>query len=245
VYTQVEYHRTKRELLTELSESILNQLKVKKPNDEFNIVLTGGSLSTEITDELVRNLNKNSIKNSLNYPSLHFWLTDERFVERNSKLRNDVPIEQSLANLSKNYSSIFHPIISKEYLDIHEIRELYERELEKHLGHNLFDVVIVSLSKDGHIASIFDKSLISEGETKRVQVTTSPSHESPLRLSLSNFGLAQTSALMILSYIENPRDSKLKFFNDPTSTVNTLIRKTISANSETPVVIFTNENLDL
>jgi len=215
---------------------------LSQPNKkDYNIVLTGGTSGSELADCLVRYLNKRRNINILKTSELHFWLSDERFVERNSNKRNANIVLNSLINLSKEYVFFFHEMKSTENYNIADAKNLYEKELEVILTSDIFDLVILSLSSDGHLASIFSTSRLSDLSSARVEVTQDPLVESPLRLSLSLSQLARTKMLIILAYLEKPHLRKRRFLNDPSSVVSRLIELVMMNNSQSTILIYTNE----
>ena len=203
------YHPNKRQLVNQIAKSGVNVLLSQPNKKNYNIVLTGGTSGSDLANYLVRNLNKRRNRYFLKKSELHFWLSDERFVERDSIKKN-----------AKN---------------------LYEKELELNLKSDIFDLVILSLSSDGHLASIFSNSKLSDLSSARVEVTQEPLVESPLRLSLSLSQLAQTKMLIILAYLEKPHLRKRKFLTDPSSVVSRLMGLVMINNSQSTILVYTNE----
>jgi 6-phosphogluconolactonase/glucosamine-6-phosphate isomerase/deaminase len=235
------YHPNKRQLVNQIAKSGVKVLLSQPNKKDYNIVLTGGTSGSELADCLVRYLNKRRNINILKTSELHFWLSDERFVERNSSKRNANIVLNSLINLSKEYVIFFHEMESTENYNIADAKNLYEKELEVILTSDIFDLVILSLSSDGHLASIFSTSRLSDLSSARVEVTQDPLVESPLRLSLSLSQLARTKMLIILAYLEKPHLRKRRFLNDPSSVVSRLIELVMMNNSQSTILIYTNE----
>lgn len=235
------YHQNKRQLVTQIAKSGVNALLSQSNKKVYNIVLTGGTSGSELADCLVKYLNKRRNIYFFRQSELHFWLSDEKFVDEKSHKRNESIVLNSLKLLSKKYQFFFHAMISTENCSITKAKNIYEKELETILSNDIFDLVILSLSSDGHLASIFNTSNTSNFSNVRVEITQNPLVESPLRLSLSLSQLAQTKMLIILAYLENPYLRKCRFLNDPSSVVNNLIQLTTTQNSKSAVLIFTNE----
>lgn len=235
------YHPNKRQLVNQIAKSGVNVLLSQPNKKNYNIVLTGGTSGSDLANYLVRNLNKRRNRYFLKKSELHFWLSDERFVERNSIKRNANIVLNSLRNLSKEYVVFFHEMESTENYSIENAKNLYEKELELNLKSDIFDLVILSLSSDGHLASIFSNSKLSDLSSARVEVTQEPLVESPLRLSLSLSQLAQTKMLIILAYLEKPHLRKRKFLTDPSSVVSRLMGLVMINNSQSTILVYTNE----
>ncbi len=227
--------------MNQIAKRGVNVLLSQSNKKVYNIVLTGGTSGSDLADCLVRYLNKRRNLYFLKKSELHIWLSDERFVERNSNKRNANIVLNSLKNLSKEYVVFFHEIKSTENYSIADARNLYEKELEMILASDIFDLVVLSLSSDGHLASIFNTSKLSDLSSARVEVTQDPLVESLLRLSLSLSQLAQTKMLIILAYVEKPHLRKRRFLNDPSSVVSRLIKLVMINNSQSTVLVYTNE----
>ena len=235
------YHQNKRQLITQIAKSGVNALLSQSNKKVYNIVLTGGTSGFELADCLVKYLNKRRNIYFFRESELHFWLSDEKFVDKNSDKRNESIVLNSLKHLSEKYQFFFHAMISTENCSITDAKNLYEKELETILASDIFDLVILSLSSDGHLASIFNTSNTSNFSNVRVEITQNPLVESPLRLSLSLSQLAQTKMLIILAYLEKPYLRKCRFLNDPSSVVSKLIQLATTQNSKSAILIYTNE----
>jgi 6-phosphogluconolactonase/glucosamine-6-phosphate isomerase/deaminase len=235
------YHPNKRHLVNQIATSGLNILLSQHNKKNYNIVLTGGTSGSDLADCLVKYLNKRKYVYFLKKTELHFWLSDERFVEKNSDERNANIVFNSLKNLSKEYVVFFHEMKSAENYSIENAKNLYEKELELNLKSDIFDLVILSLSGDGHLASIFSTSKKYDLSSSKVEVTQNPLVESPLRLSLSLSQLAQTKMLIILAYQEKLHLRKRRFLKDPSSIVSRLIELVMMNNSQSTILIYTNE----
>lgn len=235
------YNSNKSFLLNQIAKCGANALLSQPSKNKYNIVLTGGTSGPELADCFVRILNIRPILFFLKNSEIHFWLSDERFVERNSDKRNSNFLLNSLNNLSDEYKFFFHEMKSSDNFSIEDARNLYEIELNKTLARDIFDLVILSLSSDGHLASIFSTSNLSEHSSARVEVTQAPIVGSPLRLSLSLSQLAKTKTLIILAYIENPNLRKRKFLNDPLSVVSKLLELVRTNNPKSLILVYTNE----
>jgi len=123
-----------------------------KEKGSFTFVLSGGRTPKDIFDELVLN-HKESIK----WNKVHFFWLDERCVD---------PLHED-----SNYKLAYDSLISK--LDVvgsvHRIKaELspikatkeYEINIKKFFNDNVvqFDLVLLGLGEDGHVASLFSDS---------------------------------------------------------------------------------------
>ena len=117
-----------------------NRKKKAKPNNYKNIYLTGGKsllLFYENLSLLLKKKNKN----------LNFFLTDERL---NAKLAKDVNYNVVVKSFLKYTKKIFKYPLKYNLNQSHKINFFFKQT--KHRP----DLIILSLGKEGHVASIFE-----------------------------------------------------------------------------------------
>jgi len=120
-------------------------------NSSFSIVLTGG--------QSILNLYKMLSESSSDWNKWHIYIGDERCLPINHKDRNDRMINETwLDNIPIPKENI-HFI--KAELGLLGARVEYENTLKKI---DKFDVVLLSMGEDGHIASLFPNHLYSEDQ---------------------------------------------------------------------------------
>ena len=124
-----------REILAIAKKSIIE-------NDCFNIVLTGG--------RSVLSLYKILSESDSNWNKWHIYISDERFLPAGHKDRNDRLINEIWLDNSTIPRQNIHFI--KAELGLFKARTEYEKKLKKI---NKFDVVLLSMGEDGHVASLF------------------------------------------------------------------------------------------
>lgn len=132
---------TRDELHNKLCEQVcwLAERSIKL-NGSFNLVLTGGE-SILPTYSLLQEKN-------INWEKCLIFLTDER-VTLDLKLRNDQKIYDSLLggiNIPENNIMFF-----RRTEDVIQI----EKHIKKRISGVNFDLVILSMGEDGHVASLF------------------------------------------------------------------------------------------
>ena len=126
-----------------LAQEILNIAKksiFKK--DCFSIVLTGGQSALSLYKILS--------KSESNWDKWHIYISDERFLSAGHKDRNDRLINEIWLHNSPIPKKNIHFI--KAELGLFEARVEYENALKKI---DKFDVVLLSMGEDGHVASLF------------------------------------------------------------------------------------------
>ena len=126
-----------------LAQEVLNIAKKSIfEKDCFSIVLTGG--------QSVLSLYKILSKADSNWDKWHIYISDERFLPARHKDRNDQTINEIWLDNSTISKKNIHFI--KAELGLLEARVEYENTLKKI---DKFDVVLLSMGEDGHIASLF------------------------------------------------------------------------------------------
>jgi len=149
-----------REITTQLLEVIETGLRI---NGVFHLALTGGTLGTELTHELVAHWNANPEM----FQGLHVWWSDERFVERSSSDQNSAPVHNSVTN---KYVVIHTLRASDEVENIEIAVDDYLAQLDE----NFMDLTILGLGPDGHVASLFPGAAHIDRLDKVIAITDSP-----------------------------------------------------------------------
>lgn len=132
------------ELVAEVTSQILAQIAAGiAARDRFDLVLTGGTLGISLAESLIHHFNLVPH----DYHGLHIWFSDERFVERSSPERNAIAFEKSL----KNSNIVVHQALPSDEADALESLTKLRDEVK---GVS-FDLNVLGLGPDGHVASIF------------------------------------------------------------------------------------------
>ena len=135
-----------------LAQEILNIAKKSIfEKDCFSIVLTGG--------QSVLSLYKILSKADSNWDKWHIYIGDERFLPAGHKDRNDQIINEIWLDNSPIPKKNIHFI--KAELGLLEARLEYENTLKKN---DTFDIVLLSMGEDGHVASLFPNHAYPENQ---------------------------------------------------------------------------------
>jgi 6-phosphogluconolactonase len=135
-----------------LAQEILNIAKKSIfEKDCFSIVLTGG--------QSVLNLYKILSKADSNWDKWHIYIGDECFLPARHKDRNDQTINETWLDDSTISKNNIHFI--KAELGLLEARVEYENTLK---SIDKFDIVLLSMGEDGHIASLFPNHIYPEDQ---------------------------------------------------------------------------------
>jgi 6-phosphogluconolactonase len=148
------------EVLVQLIEVIETGLRI---NGIFHLALTGGTLGTDLTRELVAHLNANPET----YQGLHMWWSDERFVKRASSDQNSAPVQSAVTN----QNVAIHTLLASDEV---ENIDLAVHDYLAQLGENFMDLTILGLGPDGHVASLFPGAAQIDRLEKVIAVTDSP-----------------------------------------------------------------------
>ena len=142
----------KMSLSKALAQEILNIAKKSIfEKDCFSIVLTGG--------QSVLSLYKILSKADSNWDKWHLYIGDERFLPAGHKDRNDQIINEIWLDNSPIPKKNIHFI--KAELGLLEARLEYENTLKKN---DTFDIVLLSMGEDGHVASLFPNHAYPENQ---------------------------------------------------------------------------------
>ena len=128
------------------------KIKNNKKN-RFSFVLTGG----ESPIRLYQKLSKNK---SINWKRIDFFIGDERYVKEKSKNSNIKMCRKYLLNKIKITNNQIYKI-STDNKSLRESAEDYEKIIRKYFLNKKvsFNLILLGLGKDGHIASLFKKNI--------------------------------------------------------------------------------------
>ena len=167
---------------------------VKRP---IHLIITGGTIGIKVLVEV-----KNSaLLEAVDWSGVNFWWTDERFLPAGDGERNEVQAQEALlgtlAGLPKE--NIHRVAASDAETDVEKAAELYTQELAKFAAEGdispHFDIAIIGLGPDAHIASLFpDHEDLAKGKENVGAISIHNSPKPPaLRVSLTLSALANTA----------------------------------------------------
>ena len=151
-------------------------------------VLTGGT----VADTVHRAVARSPAKHAVDWSRVELWWGDERFVASRDRDRNDLQAREALLDAIPVSPALVHPMPAKDSPDADpdSAAEQYAAELaqaaaaEDHDGVPVFDVLMLGVGPDGHVASLFPErpALYDEGVVVAVRGAPKPP---PTRLSLT------------------------------------------------------------
>jgi 6-phosphogluconolactonase len=166
----------------EVAEALATRLmaRLAEIQRDFRIpqlALTGGRITTKAYGRLAAE----GANSAVDWSRVELWWGDERFVpaddaDRNAKQALDLLAER----LRLNPDRIHVMPASDNGLDLDQAAEAYAKEL----GSTVFDVCLLGMGPDGHIASIFPEHPSSYATGEVIAVRASPKPP-PERISLT------------------------------------------------------------
>ena len=187
------------ELVTEVTSQILaaieRGLKVK---NQFNLVLTGGTLGVQISEFLLKEWNAQPEA----FAGLHIWWSDERFVDSESAERNAFPLHNSVTNknivvhevLASNVASSIEEAVSDYALALEDVD---------------IDLNILGLGPDGHVASLFP-GIANLDDTRDIFAITDSPKPPPVRVSFTMKLINEAKEVWIVAAGEGKADAVTK-----------------------------------
>lgn len=144
--------------------------------EEIHISLTGGSMGVAI---LAASAQKTLLE-KIDWSRVHFWWSDERFVPAGHADRNEQEAKDALLDSLAIPAGNIHVMGASDTFDTAEdAARDYQVELSRFASgaaaYPVFDVTLLGLGPDGHIASLFP----DRDEILAQEEITLPIHQSP------------------------------------------------------------------
>lgn len=192
---RVEVHEDSTALAEAVAGALVARLvEAQADGDEPQIALTGGS----IADAVHRRLAEIGPGSDVDWSRLVVWWGDERFVPRDSSERNAGQARAAFLDHVPVEESKIHEVGTPREVDsVEAAASAYSSELREH-GAGEFDVVMLGVGADGHIASLFPGyPQLDVDDQVAVAVTDSPKPPSE-RVSLTFGALNRSRAVWFL-----------------------------------------------
>ncbi|HET7408308.1 MAG TPA: 6-phosphogluconolactonase [Mycobacteriales bacterium] len=154
-----------------------------------SVVLTGGGIGTRV----LRTLRDSPARDAVDWQHLDVWWGDERFLPAGHPERNETQAREALLDHVRCPTDRVHPMPATggQYGDDPEAAAAtYAAELrratrpEDHGEVPVFDVLLLGVGPDGHVASLFPEAPAVHDERTVVAVRGAPKPP-PTRLSLT------------------------------------------------------------
>ena len=186
-----------QDLASELNRLLATQQSV-------NLVLTGGTVGIKVLSELA------PLISGLDVERIQIWWGDERFVEASSPDRNFIQAREALLSKVLIPETNIHAMPSTEDGDLREAAEVFSAKVDAYAPS--FDVVLLGMGGDGHVASLFPGS--SPMEIGRFVVAEPNSPKPPQqRISLSYAALTSAEQVWFLVAGKDKAATVARVFN--------------------------------
>ncbi len=184
---------TAEELAGEVAESLLAVIAdTQASGDVPQICLTGGT----IADAVHRQVAARADASGVDWSAVDFWWGDERFVAHDDADRNCLQAAEAFLNAVGVPGHRRHEVAaSDQTTDARAAADDYDRALH---AVREFDVVMLGMGPDGHIASLFPGfTQLDVTDRQAVAVTGSPKPP-PERVSMTLPRLTRTTRLWLV-----------------------------------------------
>ena len=191
---RVEVHEDAADLSTAVAGELLNRIAdAQAAGGVPNVCLTGGTIAVSIHEEVARLAPESGV----DWGAVEFWFGDERFVAADSPDRNVGQARTAFLDAVGVPAHRIHQMPSTEDVaDVDAGAAAYAQELSAAGGH--FDVMMLGVGPDGHIASLFPGfPQLDATEALAVGVTGSPKPP-PERISMTFPALRNSTSVWYL-----------------------------------------------
>jgi len=169
-----------------------------------NLVLTGGTVGIKTLSELA------SLLSGFDLSRLQIWWGDERFVESNSADRNSVQAHDALLSRIQIPAGNIHAMPSSEDGDLLAAAKAFSENFCS--DYPSFDIVLLGMGPDGHVASLFPGSKAIEFGKWVVAEPDSPKPPQQ-RISLSYEALSSAKQVWLLVSGEDKAEAVSRVFD--------------------------------
>ncbi|GAA1388319.1 6-phosphogluconolactonase [Luteococcus peritonei] len=158
------------ELVEDAARRLMDTLvELQASQETVHLCLTGGRVSNRVYERFAELVPDSGLEAA----RLHLWWGDERFVPTTDPERHSLQSLSILARTLQLSSSQVHPMPSSDgKTDPDEAAFAYAEEL----GETVFDVCLLGMGPDGHVASLFSghRAFEQPPSAAAVGVTDSP-----------------------------------------------------------------------
>ena len=165
------------------------------------IVLTGGRIAGSVLFALADPMSSDAI----DWTRVDLWWGDERYLPCGDPERNDYLADTHLLSQIAIPSTVVHRILGPDSSETVEDAALtYSSELSlmaatrRREGRPMFDIVLVSIGPDGHVASLFPEAASLRSEAVTLAIVDSPKPP-PVRVSMGFSALNDCSEAWLMA----------------------------------------------
>ena len=189
-----------------------------------SVVLTGGTIAEEVY-RAVTELESGDDGRSVDWMLVDFWWGDERFVPADSADRNDRAVGRDLLDPLVVDPARVHmmPAADEAHADLEAAAASYDELVRTHAPGD-FDLVLLGLGPDGHVASLFPGFPQLEVDDRIAVAVTGSPKPPPERISLTFTALNQAREVWFLVSGDGKADAVAKALSDDGSVAETPAR---------------------
>jgi 6-phosphogluconolactonase len=177
-------------------------VEVQAARGRAHVSLTGGGMGAHC----LAALRDSAARDSIDWDALHVWWGDERFLPAGHPDRNETQARDALLDHVPLDPAHVHPMPASDAgLDVDAAAAQYAAELrrharpEDHAALPSFDVCLLGIGPDAHVASLFPQApALHETERTVVGVRSSPKPP-PVRISLTLPALQASTEVWIIA----------------------------------------------
>ena len=174
---------------------LVRLLDLQSLRSPLHVVLTGGTVGIAT----LRAVAASPVRGAVDWSGVHVWWGDERFVPADSPDRNELQAREALLDALPIPADNVHPIpAERPVLDEHTAAAVYAAELARHSTAAVpeatgqappavpeFDVLLLGVGPDGHVASLFPGHATLRDESRTVVGEPDSPKPPPRRVSLT------------------------------------------------------------
>ena len=223
---RVEIHPDAETLAVTVAGALLGRIaEVQEAGNQVHIALTGGTIAELVHREIARH-HSGAVPDvrPVDWTRVHVWWGDERFVAHDSPDRNARQAREAF--LDEVGASQVHEVPAADQVDDAEAAaSSYSDTVHEH-GSGEFDVLMLGLGPDGHVASLFPGHPALEVDD-RIAVAVHDSPKPPAdRVSLTFAALNRARSVWFLVSGDGKADAVARALAEPGSVPGTTVAKT-------------------
>lgn len=219
---RVEIHREADELAAVVAGAFVGRLaELQEAGHDPQVALTGGGIAERIHRRVAEHTSSNDVR-TVDWSRVTFWWGDERFVAADSPDRNVVQARAAFLD-AVGATRVRAVPSSDDVADAEAAATSYD-DLVRADGSGEFDIVMLGIGPDGHVASLFPGHP-QLGVDDRIAVAVHDSPKPPPdRVSLTLPALNRTRSVWFLVSGEEKADAVARALADEGSVTDTPAR---------------------
>ena len=195
IRTYVSPDELSERVALKLGEALSAATRYRTTDTPFELGLAGGFIVTQIIPRLEGLISAGQVP-PIAWDCLRVWWVDERFVCADSPDRNDTPAIRDLFHLFPQIQLRSMPADTGQ--GIEAAKDAFTQVWERDMGQRSFDLMVVGMGPDGHVASLFPYSGQLESPDTIIAVVDSPKPP-PQRLTVSMSVLKQAHLTWVVT----------------------------------------------